>query len=123
MHLTPNTNQVFYVGIGQERRPFKFHGRNRYWTEIVNKHGTPNVVIIAQNVTYEKQKKLLSEMFKGENNPIYDKTIYLFVNLLGETVSCTQHEMLQKFDNLTRDGINKIVRGKTKSHRGWKVIK
>jgi hypothetical protein len=39
MHTRNDTNETFYIGKGQDKRAFWKHGRNKHWTNIVNKHG------------------------------------------------------------------------------------
>ena len=54
MHFTPDTNELFYVGMGDHKRARSKLGRNKYWTRKVEKHGAPNVLIIAENLTSEQ---------------------------------------------------------------------
>ena len=64
IHKRKDTNEVFYVGIGDEKRPYKKKGRNIHWQRIVQKHGY-DVHIIHTNLTWlnacEIEKKLISE--------------------------------------------------------------
>jgi len=54
MHLTPDTNRVFYIGMGSAKRAFIFNKRNKHWQKIVEKHGKPEVVVIARNLTIDQ---------------------------------------------------------------------
>ena len=36
-HIRLDTNEVFYVGIGNEKRPYTKHRRSGFWNNIVNK--------------------------------------------------------------------------------------
>jgi DNA-binding transcriptional regulator YiaG len=38
-HLRKDTNEVFYIGIGDKQRPYTKSGRNKIWTNIFKKHG------------------------------------------------------------------------------------
>lgn len=38
-HITADTDEVFYVGIGSLRRPYTKKNRNNKWHEVVKKHG------------------------------------------------------------------------------------
>ena len=53
-HLIPNTGKVFYVGMGNRERPYRFNKRNRKWNKIVKEHGKPNVLIVADKLTVDK---------------------------------------------------------------------
>lgn len=57
-HLNKKTGDIFYVGIGNERRAYLFHNRNRFWRFYVNKHGFPLVSIVATNLSFEDAAKL-----------------------------------------------------------------
>ena len=50
-HISSDTGNVFYVGIGCSKyRPYSKSGRNKYWHNIVNKHGY-YVQILATNLS------------------------------------------------------------------------
>lgn len=64
LHLTEDTNEVFYVGKGKGPRAYKLSGRNKFWHNVVNKHGF-TVKIVEENLTEEQsillEKKLINE--------------------------------------------------------------
>ena len=39
LHLTKDTNKIFYIGKGSGNRAFSDNRRNKYWKNIVAKHG------------------------------------------------------------------------------------
>ncbi len=45
-HYTPE-GRLFYIGKGQGNRAHKQYSRNKYWHQIVQKHGSPKVQILA----------------------------------------------------------------------------
>lgn len=50
MHTRNDTNEVFYIGKGTGDRMYWKYGRNRHWTNIVQKHGfTPHVLAYWNN--------------------------------------------------------------------------
>lgn len=49
-HIRPDTNQVFYVGKGREKRAYSKYSRNKHWNNIVNKAGGFEVQILAENL-------------------------------------------------------------------------
>ena len=62
-----SNGDVFYIGIGNKKRPYDFVKRNTYWKNIVLKYGKPQVQILAQWDTAEEAKQheiLLISCFK-----------------------------------------------------------
>jgi hypothetical protein len=53
-HLRPDTNEVFYIGIGRPERARNSSGRNKYWKKIVEICRKPIVLIIANGLTMEQ---------------------------------------------------------------------
>ena len=62
-HRTLDTNEVFYVGIGSIKRPYKKYGRNNFWKNIVNKHGY-YVEIIQENLDWDSACELEEFLIK-----------------------------------------------------------
>lgn len=64
VHFRHDDGLPFYVGMGSTTRPFEFHGRNKFWHNVKNKHGV-DVKIVAENLTrdeaFELERKLISE--------------------------------------------------------------
>jgi hypothetical protein len=58
-HIRLDTNKVFYIGIGNEKRPYSKR-RNKHWKRVVNKSDYV-VEIIAKNLSLEDACEL--EMF------------------------------------------------------------
>lgn len=56
-HLKSN-GEVFYIGIGNLNRPFKKHGRNKWWTNIINKYPDYEIQIIKKDLTWEEACEL-----------------------------------------------------------------
>lgn len=56
-HLKP-CGEVFYIGIGiSKKRAYSKHGRNKYWSNTVNKYGY-EVQILTNNIDYEFAKEI-----------------------------------------------------------------
>lgn len=51
-HLRSDNNEVFYIGIGNQKRLTKKTGRNQYWKNIVNKHGY-NIEVLHENISWD----------------------------------------------------------------------
>lgn len=52
-HINSVKNEIFYVGIGNSKRPYTKHHRNNFWFNIVNKYNYI-VDIIEENLTWEE---------------------------------------------------------------------
>jgi len=52
-HIRSDTNKVFYVGKGKDKRAYSKHHRNQYWNNIVNKAGGFIVSFIATDLDEE----------------------------------------------------------------------
>ena len=66
-HYKPD-NTLFYIGIGNTKRPYDFQKRNAYWKNIVVKYGKPKVQILADWNTVEEAKQheiVLIDCFKS----------------------------------------------------------
>jgi hypothetical protein len=51
-HKNPNTKELFYIGIGTNKRAWDFtSGRNPHYKNYIKKHGEPIVDIIKGNIT------------------------------------------------------------------------
>lgn len=55
-HSKPN-GEIFYIGIGNEKRPYDFAKRNTYWKNIVAKYGKPQVKVLAEWDSAEEAKQ------------------------------------------------------------------
>lgn len=65
-HRNPQTFDIFYVGIGNIKRPYQFNlcNRNEYWHRIVNKYGPPLVQIMHKDVSSAVAKELEKHYIK-----------------------------------------------------------
>jgi hypothetical protein len=62
LHLNPENHQVFYVGIGTEKRPYQTVSRNKIWKAYVQKHGTPRIEIFCDHLTKEEAFQMEVEL-------------------------------------------------------------
>ena len=63
LHKNPKTNEVFYIGVGNEDRPFNFRGRNLFWKNYYLKHGVDVCVVkkgLSIKESFEEEKKLIT---------------------------------------------------------------
>ena len=60
-HYIPGEVQPFYVGKGHGRRAYQIGNRNRWWRNIVKKHGFL-VKMIQENITEEQANELEKEL-------------------------------------------------------------
>jgi group I intron endonuclease len=61
-----------------------------------------------------------SRRFSGVRNPKYDPTIYTFSHPVIGVEKCTQLELRNKY-NLRSSLMSLVLKGRRKSHRGWKL--
>jgi hypothetical protein len=63
LHRKKTNGDVFYVGIGTEKRPYSKSARNKLWRRIVEKHGLI-VEISSRGLTPENAKSIEIELIK-----------------------------------------------------------
>ena len=56
-HIRLDTNEVFYVGIGNEKRPYSKHRRSGFWNNIINKTKY-EVQILKKDLTWNEAVEL-----------------------------------------------------------------
>ena len=56
-HINNSTGEIFYVGIGSTKRPYKKQNRSRFWNNIVDKHGY-DIIIEEDKLTWEQACEL-----------------------------------------------------------------
>lgn len=66
LHQTKDTGRIFYIGKGNPHRVNDKNNRNKYWKNIVNKHGFTSSVIAEWETEQEafEHEKLLIACFK-----------------------------------------------------------
>ena len=75
-HYTPQ-GRLFYIGKGSEKRAQSLKGRNKYWHRVVQKHGRPDIQILANWKTNEEacdHEMLLIECFKDLGHKLVNMT-------------------------------------------------
>jgi hypothetical protein len=63
-HYTADTNEIFYVGYGKNKRPYDYIRRNKFWKNVYEKHGVVVKIIkenVALNEAVELECKLIGE--------------------------------------------------------------
>lgn len=63
LHIRKDINEIFYVGIGNPKRPFSKRNRNKYWHNIVNKTDY-DVQIIHRNLDWKTACSIEIELIK-----------------------------------------------------------
>lgn len=62
-HIRLDKNEPFYIGIGNEKRPYEKRRRNKYWQNIINKTDY-KIEILFNNLTWnkacEKEKEFIN---------------------------------------------------------------
>lgn len=75
-HYTPQ-GRLFYIGKGSEKRAQSLKGRNKYWHRVVQKHGRPDIEILANWNTNQEacdHEMLLIDCFKELGHELVNMT-------------------------------------------------
>lgn len=75
-HTRNDNNKIFYIGKGNQKRPYDIYNRNKYWRNVVNKHGF-TVQIIAEHEKEEdayKHEKELIAYYRSIGSPLVNLT-------------------------------------------------
>jgi hypothetical protein len=54
IHTRKSDGGIFYVGIGDKKRPYTKNNRNKYWYDMVNEHGGFDVKILKTDMNWEE---------------------------------------------------------------------
>ena len=93
LHVKKGTNDVFYVGIGKnKRRAFSKRGRNKHWHHIVNKYDY-DVRIVNSLDSYEDAKSTEIELIEAFGRKHYGGQL---CNITSGGDSNDTHGMLGK---------------------------
>jgi hypothetical protein len=112
-HYNPVKQEIFYVGIGNEKRPHSKQNRNNHWHNIVNKYGY-NIIIVEKNLSWEEAV---------EKEKFYIKLIGRKDLKLGPLVNMTdggegnQNIIITKESNIKR---SLAIKGRPQPNRGKK---
>lgn len=52
-HISLKDDSIFYIGVGNEKRPYRKDGRNRWWKNIVKKYGY-KIEVLFNNLSLEE---------------------------------------------------------------------
>lgn len=63
LHINPITLEIFYVGIGNSKRPYRVSKRSKFWNNIVNKYGNP-IIEILNDLSWEEACELEKHYIK-----------------------------------------------------------
>jgi hypothetical protein len=88
-HKNPLTKELFYVGIGTNKRAWDFvSGRNPHYKNYIKKHGEPIVDVVKENLTKEEACSIEVELIaKYGRKGIEPKGILLNKSIGGETIA------------------------------------
>lgn len=62
-HINPIKQEIFYIGIGNAKRPYDFKQRSKTWHYTVNKYGY-DVIVIHKDLSWEDVCKLEKQYIK-----------------------------------------------------------
>ena len=84
-HTRKTDGGIFYIGIGDIKRPFSKRSRNKHWRHIVNKHDY-NVEILVNDISWERACELEKLMISFYGR--IDKKEGVLVNLTDGGEGC-----------------------------------
>lgn len=116
-HTRKSDSRIFYIGIGDNKRPYSKKGRNKYWKHIVNKHDY-NVKILVDTISWERACELEKLMISFYGR--IDKKEGVLVNLTdgGEGTKGRNHsEKTKKILKEKMIGIKKSEETKKKMRK------
>ena len=83
IHKRKEDGQIFYVGMGNIKRPYSFTNRNKMWNKYVEKYGKPDVEIVKGYLTKDEALTLERKLIAKYGLKIYGKG-YLVNGNYGE---------------------------------------
>jgi hypothetical protein len=113
VHRRKDNNEVFYVGIGNEKRPYRKQSRNQFWHNVVDKYGYYVQILkdnLNNNDAMELEELLISEYGRrdlGEGN---------LVNLTNGGDGCLV------VSGITKKKISKSNKGRDAWNKGMRNI-
>jgi hypothetical protein len=58
----------------------------------------------------------------GKNNYRYDHTKYYFIHKTGISEFCTSYELHEKYPEVSKQTLRSVIKGRRKSHKGWRIM-
>jgi|AACY02.14.fsa_nt_gi hypothetical protein len=131
VHKKPN-GQIFYVGIGNEKRPYNKFRKNPYWKNTINKYPNYIIEIIDENLTWGNACVIEKRLIKKYGRKC-DGGILCNITLGGDGAYGLKHsqetkEKLKETSSKNKNcvGIKHTENAKlnmSKSHMGKKIPK
>ena len=66
-HVRNDSNEIFYVGKGMDKRAWSKHNRNKYWRNVVNKAGYTVQILgenLCESLAFDLEKELIKKIGK-----------------------------------------------------------
>jgi hypothetical protein len=103
-HIRKTDGIIFYIGIGDNKRPYKKSSRNKYWDHTVKKHGY-NVRVLVDNISWNRACELETIMiaFYGRKDLGLGNLVNMTDGGEGTTGSIISKETREKIGNKTKE--------------------
>lgn len=105
-HRRLDNNEIFYIGIGNIKRPYEKTNRNPYWKNLTNKTEY-KVEILSDNLTWENAQEAEIQLIKLYGRR--DLGLGQLVNLTDGGDGCIN------FSDITKNKISQSLKGKFQS--------
>jgi len=115
-HINPIKQEIFYVGIGNKKRPYVKGDRVNYWHRIVKKYGY-NVIIIHENLTWSEACELEIKYIKQIGRK--DLGLGTLINMTDGGDGTHGHKLSEE----TKKKISESLKGRVGSNLGrhWTI--
>ena len=79
---------------------------------------------IKLNKEHPEKGRIHSKLISGKNHPLFDKSIYSFINIhSGESFIGSRYDLYNKYTELipSKSHLTDVINGKRNHHKGWKI--
>ena len=119
-HRNPDTGEIFYIGMGNSRRPYQFLNRSERYEQYVKVFKNPIVEILKENISKEEAFHIEERLIRKYGR-IVDGSGTLLNIEFGKSISKEGKAKMSKarlgkpMSKETKEKLSKSTKGKKKS--------